>query len=403
MKLVDAIPSECGCNRKRRRPTVATEETGRSLEDELAEVIVVALSEDSQSECADEDRDQLASTPCITPPSLEMEEVMDLSMEKLLRGSSCCSTSSSRLAALLEENQHALQLLLAKDEARLNEPETASCSMTSSLNKEAWNFELRQSLPGAVAMLLYCIAHASTYELVSNLAYEAVERGPGEDGTYGHPWRLYSVMLILGCLLARFSGLVWNFAGPLAYERVKLIYHNRIRLGARDARWLHWLNDRGDDAVGAVHLVAFYLCYISVVFFVGQLAMRFDQREDILGQLPSLLYKNKLAAIVEGAANVNVSDNHMAGAFLRNGSAGIGDWVSLNCLEGREELEIFGPEDDLYFFRTLSKNSYDHFFGQEFETALFDSTHQIFFYATLDATTIFALKRYLGFSFWAGW
>lgn len=396
LKLVDAVPTDCGA-RKRRRPTNGTEETEHCSDDDLSEVVLIALSdEDSQS--ADQ---QLGTTRGSAPAPVlldAMADGMDLSMDKLLRSStSCSSTSSSRLAALLEENQRTIQSLLAKEETMLNATKTqttaASALATATSLREVWQFELEESLPGIAAMLLYCVAHASTYELVSNLAYEAVERAPEDGGTHSSPWGLYTTMLLVGCVLARFSGLVWNFTGPKVYQRVKLIYHNRIRLGAKDARWLHWLNEQDEGVLGMVTMVAYYLCYIAVVFFVGQLAVYCDQRREILGDLPSALYKQELASMEE-AANLTKA----AAAWFQNSSA-----ACLRTVSHDDELEFFGPEDDRYFYRVLSKNSYDHFFGQDYDIPLFDATHQIFFYASLAVTAVYTLKSYMGFSFWAGW
>jgi hypothetical protein len=390
MNIVDVIPADC-C-RKRRRPTMATQRTERCSDGDLSEIVVLALGDydESDSGVARQD-DYPTGTPCSTPPAVEMEEMMDLSMEELLRGTSLVSTSSSRLAALLEHNQRALQKLVAKEEAfsKSNEDTTSEeCCVLSPPKiswKEAWQFEVQHSLPGVAAMTLYCVAHAATYEFVSNLAYGAVEWAPDEPGKYSKPWGLYTAMLLLGCVLARFSGTVWYFSTPLAYQRVKLVYHNRIRLGAKDARCLHWLQQHCQEILGMVNLVSYYLCYIAVVFFVGQFAMLCDQREDILAGLPSTLYRKALGG--ESAPSQLLEQNVSA---------------RLVPLES-DDLAIFGPEDDLYFFRTLSSNSYDNFFGQDYETALFDSTHHILFFASLAAAVIFTLKASLGYSFWAGW
>lgn len=428
MKLVDSIPPDCG-NLKRRRPTVGTEETDRCSDDELSEVVVMALSADSDendsSYVAEEvlretlqlqtlqlqllDEPTLAST---LPQQLNLDDVSVLSMEKLLltnRGAS----SSRHLMALLEENQRTLQALLAgassDDDIKQSSPltcSTAATATTEDSQKGAHHFELQYSLPGVAAMLLYCMAHASTYELASNLAYQAV------DGTRtaGFQWCLYTAMLIVGCLLARASGLVWNFTGPLAYNRVKFIYHNRVRLGAVDARWLHWLNEQGDDVLGMTYMVAYYLCYIAIIFFVSQLAVYCDQREDLLKNLPSTLYQQELQEMMQSDPIGMDVATYLCPAQDQSPEALFGIaadksvvWDPLACQDDDNDLEIFGPEDDKFFYQTLSKNSYDHFFGSEYEAAMFDSFHQILFYGTIAATAIVTMKAGFGFSFGSGW
>lgn len=417
MNIVDAIPADCG--RKRRRPTITTQRTERCSDGDLSEIVVLALRRSSnsgdesfQSEdcCSEEIRHHDdKGTPCSTPPTLEVDEMMDWSIEKLLRNSSFESTSSSRLVALLEDNQRALQMLLeAKEKVSnsLKEDTTSSseaCTTTSTSSwKEACWFEVQHSLRGVVAMILYCVAHAATYELVSNLAYEAVEKAPDyqDAKTSSQPWGLYTAMLILGCLLARVSGNVWNYASPLNYKQVKLVYHNRIRLGAKDARFLHWVQQKGEGLLGAINLVSFYLCYIAVFFFVGQVAMLCDQRQDILSNLPSTLYQQRIAASEGNALDWMCPAEDYDWAE--------DSWLAANNTVEKEEqsgipLDTFGPEDDLYFFKALSRNSYDNFFGQDYETPLFDSTHQILFFASVAAMAIYTLKSCLGYSFWAGW
>lgn len=418
VKLVDTIPTECGF-RKRRRPTVGTEETERSSEDELSEVVVVISEEDSAETDSVDHVQEEQQRPCSTPPPSappESEDAIALSAEKLL-GNSCTATNT-RLAALLVENSCALQALLGDKDGDLfytpqgeedssllasadvcSPPRTRVC-----INKETWKearqFEVKNSFSGAVAMILYATAHASNYELISNLVFEGVELA----AVNIPKWLLYTGMLLLGCVLARASGLVWHFAGPLAYKRVKWDYHNRIRLGAVDAQWLHWLQEQGEVVVGVIHVVAYYLCYIAVVYFVGQLAVYCDQREEILEDLPSVLYQEELAEMMEEDP-INTStylcpahDYSPQGLFASHNRTSA--WDPMGCDTG---LVIFGPEDEEYFFEILSKNSNENFLGQEYEIPMFDTPHQLFFYATLTATSVVLMKTAFGFSFWSGW
>lgn len=424
VKLVDTIPTECGL-RMRRRPTVGTEETERSCsEDELSEIVVAVVEEDSSAETDSVDPRITSCRPCCStpplaePPELELSDdgMIDLSAEKLLLRNG----TNTRLAALLEENNCTLQALLGDKDGELfytprGEEEDSSSSSSASAcsppltkicsttNQETWKetrqFELKQSLPGVAAMILYATAHASNYELISNLVFEGVELVE-----FCPKWILYTGMLLSGCVLARASGLVWHFTGPLAYKRVKWDYHNRIRLGAVDARWLHWLQEQGEVVLGVVHVIAYYLCYIAVVYFVGQLAIYCDQREEFLEDMPSVLYQEELAERMEedpidtSTFLCPARDYSPRGLFESYNRTSA--WDPTGC---GNDLVIFGPEDEEYFFEVLSKNSNENFLGQEYEIPMFDTPHQLFFYATLTATSVVLMKTAFGFSFWSGW
>jgi hypothetical protein len=386
----------------------------------LSETNVMAVSEVTSDEGDDDDSRSLlleetshSSMGCCCEQSSMM--MVDLSVDNVIRSSS----RRSQLMSLLEQNQRALQsLVTVKDDlifhSCLDEQEVKASTSTkeSSSWSNALEFELRHSLPGCAALVLYCIAHASTYELISNVAYEAVERGDSdtENDSDCSKTRLYTVLMVLGCLVARYSGLVWDFVGPTAYRRVKFIYHNRVRCGAMDARGLYWLQQQGEAVGGCVNIVAYYMCYIGVVHFVQELAIYCDQSDEILARMPSNLYEKAVKTMVKAAVNTTL---YLCPAFDLSPDALFGNqtfatptlWDPLACDYNMwgEEVEIFGPQDDQYFFEKLSRNSYDHFFGQYFETPLFDSTHHLLFYAALATLAMVSLKTFAGYAFWAGW
>ncbi|CAB9499786.1 expressed unknown protein [Seminavis robusta] len=424
--MVDEIPSDCGRrstgSRKRRRPTLLTQRTcplSDEEEDDDGDVLslnVVAISDVTSEE------DDISSTIVEEEDtsSGSMMSLMDLSVENAFRSNSC------QLLSLLEQNHKALYSLLQEEEEDdvlfqncLEEPQedthdvgfplSVAPHATATPKAECWkdslDFELQHSVPGVMALALYCAAHASTYELISNLAYEAVE--PELDGF--NKGYLYGPLLILGCLLSRYCGLVWDFVSPMAYRRVKWIYHNRVRCGSTDAKALHWLQQQGEVALGCVQIVAYYMCYIGVVFFVGELAGLCDQRDEILAGMPSSRYEESLSANYSSTSNHTflymcpAEDMSPQGLFGPT-NATAHQWDPLACnYEMGVIVESFGSEDDLYFFDSLSRNSYDHFFGQYYEAPLFDSVHHILFYAGVALIAMVALKKGLGYSFWAGW
>jgi hypothetical protein len=423
LRVVDSIPPDCGqhlpISHKRRRTTM-TDQTLPLSEvesDELSEISVLAISEDysfgenSESSHLIPDATDISSTTSLRDVSL------DLSVEKLLFQSSSHSTSShhQHLVSLFEENQKALQSLLSTTEDDLEEfhscveaEEKTSCSSPWNL-KAACEFEVQQSLPGIGALILYCVAHVSTYEVVTNLVYQVVY-AQGDDPTDAKT-RVFVVILALGCLLARFSGLVWEFVCNKAYSRVKWIYHNRLWCGAMDAKALYWLQDKeplGEFSVGCLQTIAYFMCYIAVTHFVSALAVHFDQRDEIISQLPSTLYGQALKGMAKNTVLLTCpaldhSPNALFGSSNQTPPPFSWDPLACHDYSHADEMEAFGPEDDFFLYGHLSRNSYEHFFGIGYEAPLFDSLHYMRFYAALAMTTIVTLKVCFKFSFWAGW
>jgi len=334
--------------------------------------------------------------------------------------------TNEQLLHLLHENQQALESLLpaptcmlqgsnhkthlagAYDtdiraiKSSLSSPADAETKVqlsTATSWKDAIQFEIQQSLPGIASLIIYCIAHSSSYELISNLVYEAVEYisiyTTTSNTEITHETSIFAGLLLLGCLLARGTGLIWDFVGTLAYRRVKFQYHNRLRMGAIDARGLHWLHQHvGEAALGFMNVISFYLCYIGVVFFVNRLAVWCDQRESILNQLPSIVYERDLLGTDHPAnASTNISSSSSHGDV---------DFDPMGCSQ-EQPISFFGDEDYVYLYQRLSKNSYENVFGQEFEAALFDSTHSILYYASLTVFAMYILSAGFHFSFWSGW
>ena len=472
VKVVDGIPSDCcgGKGRVRRRPTettVLTSACSHSTDSNggRCDLQVLDMSFDHDT--------RLTSPPHSVDSDTngETDEVSTgsgyhLSMDptsvhqELMMSPELLKENGKHISRLLRKNQRALASLIqappsplpplllpvspasstasfATAEEEINvvrskvvDPQQSTKTKTKRASswKQAIQFEYQQSIPGVVSLVIYCIAHASSYELISNTVYEGLEAAntmtTSKPGTYHNDAYLYALVLVLGCLLARFLGLAWDFIGPLSYERVKFVYHNRLRMGAKDAVYLHWLQETfSESAIGCLHIVSYYCVYIGVVFYVNQLAFLCDfQRKDILSKMPSALYLQELRTkmmTMEPPAFVCPAHDYSPQAIFGDGS-GVGSnhdnatdyyynsnidtyqWDPLGCSQD-DTMEIFGTEDDAYLYRRLSKNSYDHFLGQEYETPLFDNTRQILFYAGLACVAICTLKGGFGFSFWSGW
>lgn len=406
--------------------------------------------------------------------------------------------SFDQLEKLFQENEQALHDLLLhenyerdnKNESDHQPPSDTYTSSNVEVSKKQlvskWRthlqFEFKYSIPGIGALLLYCLAHASTYELVSNVVYEIVE-----SDTQIIPINktvVYTTLLLTGCCIARCTGLIWDFVGPIQFRSVKFDLHNRLRLQMWDAKLLHILNDRIPFVVkGILDTLAFYLIYISMAHYISRLAVFCDQRSDILSKMPSRIFQQEALRYNESQQHtqqtwnsplqqqrhpeqfhehpqiVNIQhqqreiekrkeDNFMYCSMIEMCPAydslkqSLGpmhlssynqypitsfeadllgcQWfhdmnvsddgaistssVSYSKEDFKEdEYWAFGAKDDQYFYHTLSKNSYEKFFGLYWEQALFDTSHQILFYGSVALISIVVMQLGIGFRFWAGW
>jgi hypothetical protein len=117
--------------------------------------------------------------------------------------------------------------------------------------------------------------HATTviiiYSFVTTAFYLLLDSSANYIKTWlcARPDVYYLGMFILGVLILRLSGNLWDWLDEESYGLVKLELHNRERLGYVDAKLHRWL--RGTSLKSFANLLGFYLAYWALynLYFVA--------------------------------------------------------------------------------------------------------------------------------------
>jgi hypothetical protein len=139
---------------------------------------------------------------------------------------------------------------------------------------DVWTFELNSSIPAACSLLIYILTETGIEEGVGSMMDRLLSR-PWMTHLFPQHvssslwwwWIQNTIVLLVGLLLMRWTGDLFWWARDPIYDMVKWEYHNRQRLGYRDAKWMAKVREK--DAVRAmIFLVGIYLaCDASAKFF----------------------------------------------------------------------------------------------------------------------------------------
>lgn len=271
-----------------------------------------------------------------------------------------------------------------------------------------WDFEWYHGLPALASLLLACVAHAALYELVwavvlvclqPFLSYRIQTDDANRILDAGHQSAEdigYGVVLVLGLLLARCSGLLFSFGNG----------HREIHTKHQfDSTWSQWLQNtrNGRRVKGFLDVLSFYLVFVAVMYFLGRFALCVDQRSTILENMPS---NSNIRQTPLHSAKRNLAESCMAEEASSSSSSDSDDEEDPCDTFG--DLDAFGNrivwqgghEDEAYLYEHLSASVYHQFFGHGYRAALFDLPHQLFFNFACSAMAIYTLRRYFGCSFW---
>lgn len=273
--------------------------------------------------------------------------------------------------------------------------------------------DCHHALPGYTAMLLYCLAHFSIYEVLNQTLMEST----GDDYQY----LVYTSVLIVGLGASRLTGAVYGWVDEPTHAAARFDLHNRLRLGTWDARSVRWFK-RHPRTRCAVDTVALYLCFIAVGFGLhyGALPAAIDQRAAIVEGLPSLKYDGVYSRVKETLTGEDVtyaeafgfnSTRARAGAESRALTDSDSEAAGLYCFDADGEPDKRGEEcynlhqmadeltyeDEVYLWDKLSVSSFYYLMGDENAT-LVRPLHLIAFFAANAIISVALLFR-LGFSF----
>lgn len=161
-----------------------------------------------------------------------------------------------------------------------NETEKETCSLKNArfvdrMLESVW-FEVHYAFPGLLNLLVYCLAHAAVFDLLSFIASECMKNVDDEDDED----LVYLGVLMIGIVLLRAGGGVWAWTN----KEEELEEHEK-EFGSR--MMLNWFHKHASLKEG-LNMLSFYLCFLSVFWFYEQrLAFLFDCRDSFLESLPS--------------------------------------------------------------------------------------------------------------------
>jgi len=162
---------------------------------------------------------------------------------------------------------------------------------------DCWVFERNSSMPAIFSLVVHCWAHIGIFDGLGSVADAFKTK-------IAHVWALESThsldvtIFLFGVFLMRLSGDLFWWLSDEAYDRVKFDLHNRLRLQCWDAYILSVVRER-DILRVILFMVGFTFTYISTIALLSYLKQPFDQREELLRDMPSLKWESPKQTIVE--------------------------------------------------------------------------------------------------------
>jgi hypothetical protein len=247
--------------------------------------------------------------------------------------------------------------------------------------RRALAFETHNTLPGAIIVVLNCVAHGCCYQAIIQVITAIT-------ADYDNQVLVAVIIILFSIVLLRFSGGLWEYGSSETYERVKFDMHNRVRLGKLDALIMQWFYKRPNMYTFA-NLFAFFASYDSVVWLHERCLAVFDQREIILQNLPSVKQgiTTTLNEMIANGNELETVHRHLANATCVAGFCGV------------EELRAnLYRQDDAYLQSVLSNGSYQNFFDWKATVFLGEGLRTGYCLTSL-FVSIFLL-RIMGHKFW---
>ena len=259
-------------------------------------------------------------------------------------------------------------------------------------------FESYHTIPGLITLVLYCTAHLSIYELLSNVFLELTKDARNQS-------LVYAFTFCVSLLLSRLTGGIWGWVNDDTYAAVKFDMHNRLRLRELDARILRWFR-RHPVVKCVVDVVSLYLCFMTVAYFLqfGAMPALLNVRDDIVSALPSSRFhfcKTRIREILGdgisySCSNIDLSEYMNEKACFDDADEIVEDGPY--CYNTEELAEALTEEDETYLLSKVSVSSYYAFVGDN-RAALTSPMGVIIFFTTTGLLSVGTLF-WFGFKFW---
>jgi len=268
--------------------------------------------------------------------------------------------------------------------------------------RRSFLFERYHTAPSIGAMAVYLVAHTSCYELIYQLhlgAFFSIQKWP----------LVYGLTFVMGVLLVRMSGSIWNWLGSDLYEGVKFDMHNKLRLRDLDARLMRWIRKRKQIRL-ILDIVGVYMCFISIGYAWNELLLPAVCSVDskVLEQLPSRAYGVDTWPVgvqLEGSCNRSgqVHDG-FTNNRLRATQEGVWSFLKQDqcmAVDGAYFFAVKAALDEAdaeYLYSKLSYSSYFALYGWE-NPPFVSSQCQLAFNLVNSIVAVVVLFR-IGVGFW---
>jgi hypothetical protein len=225
---------------------------------------------------------------------------------------------------------------------------------------------------GYATLLLYCIAHFSTWEIGTSLI-EELTKNVTNQGMF------HMLLLSVSLVMYRMTGGIFSWVDSQTHHRAKLSMHRRLALQFPDAIVMDWFRRHSFCRI-FINTASFYACLFAVVYFQGRCLQWIDKRSFLLQNLPSASH-DIITSVKERLQAMDESD-----------VACVGGQVDV-CTA--EQLEF---QDYAYLESELSVSSYYQFVGDE-SVALVGKFGARLFYFAAAFISILLLYYKLGHTF----
>lgn len=257
---------------------------------------------------------------------------------------------------------------------------------TSTLWKErlyrAIVFEKQNALPGAISLILNCVAFNACLEILDII----VSRLSSIDYESQH---LLPFILLLGSVLVlRITGGIFDWVSDDVYGRVKFDMHNRLYLGKSDAELVRWFHHHGHIRT-FLNVFAFFACSFAVNQFQDQaLGMAFDKREELFANLPSV--KNGIFTSISRRVATGLSEESV-GRLLAESTCEAG-------ICSLAESDDWTLRDEAFVRSAISDDCYGELMGVE--SAVLVTEWVAFWFSVVTSLVAIVLLRMMGIRFW---
>jgi len=244
-------------------------------------------------------------------------------------------------------------------------------------------FDIQNVLPGAISLILNCIAFNGCLEVLEIfiLLFSSEE---DENAIL-----LPSLILVASIMVLRITGGIFEWVSDDVFVRVKFDMHNRLRLGNMDAKLVRWFH-RHEHVRTFFNAFAFFACSFAVNHFQDQvLGMACDKRESLFEELPSV--KHGVITSVSKRVAAGLSEEHLE-RLLADSS----------CVAGVCSLDEFHDDltrqDEAFLLSEISRDCFGELMGSD--SAVLVTEWSTFWFSAASVIVTIILLRMMGIRFW---